>query len=64
MFIMLEKSFGLLFYLKQSKNEKKQSVIYKYLRSTVNGLSNVSLYQTPKPGGRLSRITIKMTSLL
>ena len=35
---MLEKSFGLLFFLKQSKNHKK-GTRYVYLRITVNGLS-------------------------
>lgn len=35
---MLEKSFGLLFYLKQSKNETKNKR-YVYLRITVNGIS-------------------------
>ena len=35
---MLEKSFGLLFYLKQSKNQKK-GPLYIYLKITVDGKS-------------------------
>jgi site-specific recombinase XerD len=35
---MLEKSFGLFYYLKQSKNQKKEER-YIYLRITVNGIS-------------------------
>lgn len=35
---MLEKSFGLLFYLKQSKNQKK-GLLYIYLKITVDGKS-------------------------
>jgi hypothetical protein len=35
---MLEKSFGLLFYLKQSKNQKK-GPMYIYLKITVDGKS-------------------------
>ena len=35
---MLEKSFGLLFYLKQSKNQKK-GPLYIYLKITVDGRS-------------------------
>lgn len=35
---MLEKSFGLLFYLKQTPNYKKDQM-YIYLRITVDGVS-------------------------
>ena len=35
---MLEKSFGLLFFLKQPKNQKK-GIRYVYLRITVDGIS-------------------------